>query len=71
MNNQNKNKAVFQSFQDSEEENIKFWAAMSIEERFIHFDWLKKVLKFDEAPPLVNDIGKKFIVLNRKNDVNK
>jgi len=58
--------AVFQSFKESEDENIKIWAAMSVEERFKQFDMIK--MAFKQVPKLkTKEEEGSYIVLKKRN----
>lgn len=59
-------KIAFTSFAESELEELKAGAERSYKERYLYLKRLQKVFKPNKESIDVDDIGKSFIVLKRK-----
>lgn len=60
-------KIAFTSFAESELEELKAGAERTYKERYLYLKRLQKVFKSNKESVDVDDIGKSFIVLKRKN----
>ena len=57
--------AVFQTFKESEEENIQLWSKMTVEQRFEQFDKIRGAFKYMLPTVQAMEDNEGYIVLKQ------